>query len=223
MDEDGVERVVVPWTPGRVIRVGAQSRSDVDAALDDLFGPPDTRGPNVFDVVLVVAGVASIAGGWGLVGGGLVLLGVTLPLRWVGERLQRAVRRRRYTRLLAKGQPLAVGHPATAALVAAYDTLLETVAALGEPARTDAVAAGHRAVVECASLLGGRAPATADESAYVARRTDAIRSAVAALSSGAGRDERVAAVRAREEVDAVTGRTSLDDLAAVARQVRRGS
>jgi hypothetical protein len=218
---DERERVVVPWAPGRVARVPGAAPSDVDVVLDELFGPADTGGPGWFDVVLVVAAVVLVLRGFVPLGVVALVLGLALPVRSLARRVRRGVRRRRYRSLLALGQPLVTGDAATDALLAAYDALLAVVPAaapwLGEPA----VEAAHRAVVECASLLAGRAPSTPEERAYVARRTSAIREVTAALPAGSPDPERVAAVRAREEVDAVSGPTSVDDLRALAARAGR--
>jgi hypothetical protein len=215
---EGEDAAVVPWTPGPVRR--GDGPRDVDVVLDELFGPADEGGPGWFDAVLLVAGAVLLARGaivWGVV---LVVLGLALPARSLARRVQRRARRRRYEALLASGSPLA-SSPATAELLAAYDGLLAAAAPHGSTGE-EAVGAGHRAVVECASMLGGRAPSTPEETAYVARRASAIRAAAAALRAAPpDRDERVAAVRAREEIDALNGATSIDDLDVVVRSLSR--
>ena len=211
----------MPWAPGPVTRQAPAS--DVDVVLDELFGPADDGGPGWLDAALVVLGVVLLVRGT-VVGGVLALvLGLALPLRSVARRARRASRRRRYAALAGSGSPLASGSPATAELLAAYESVLALAGPHGA-AGEEAVAAAHRAVVECASLLGGRVPSTREETAYVARRTAAIRSVAAALRAAPDREERVAAVRAREEVDALTAAavgTALDDLAAVVRGLSR--
>jgi hypothetical protein len=208
------DAVVVPWSPGRVAPVAPQG--DVDVVLDELFGPADDGGPGWFDAVLLVAGLVLVARGYVLAGVAVATLGLALPARSVARRVRRRAQRRRYA---ATGRPLATGSPETAALLSAYDALLDAAAprgGLGE----EAAAAGHRAVMECTAMLGGRAPETQEERAYVARRTAAVQAAAAALAATPPVDyeARVAAVRAREELDALAGPTSLDDLALVRRR-----
>jgi hypothetical protein len=233
IDGDADGGVVVPWAPGPVARVAARAPSDVDAALDELFGPADDGGPSWFDVVLVVAGVALLLRGAVAAGVVALALGLALPLRSLSRRARRAARRRRYRRLLAAGQPLATGHDETEALLAAYEALLDAAASpeLLERVAVDAVAAAHGAVVECASLLGGGVPHTEAEAAYVARRTAAVRSLESALRAasaraaqpgdGADLAARTALVRGREEVDALGGGPALTDLREVAARVER--
>ena len=217
MDEgDGTS--IVPWAPGPVVRTPPPS--DVDVVLDELFGPPDDGGPGWFDVVLVMAGVALLVRGHVVWGAVALALGLALPARSVARRVRRRWRRRRYEALLVSGSPLASGG-LTDSLVAAYEALRSAAVAHGA-AGDEAVAAGHRAVVECASMLGGRVPSTSEEAAYVDRRVSALRAATAALvAAPPDRDARVAAVRAREEIDALNGGTSLDDLSAVVRTLSR--
>ncbi len=209
--------VVVPWAPGRVLRPDPAPPSDVDVVLDELFGPPDDGGPGWFDVVLLVAGAVLLVRGLHGLGVVALVLGLAIPVRSVVRRGRRAARRRSYRALIAAGQPIATGHLDTDALLAAYDALLDTARGAPEWIADEAVAAAHRALVECASLLGGRVPSIEEEVAYVRRRTSAITTVVAAITTAPDL-ERIAAVRARDEVDALSGPTSLDDLGAVARR-----
>jgi hypothetical protein len=90
-----------------------------------------------------------------------------------------------------------------------------------------ALAAAHGAVLEVATLCGGRAPSQA-ELAYIERRADAIAALADSLappgpeaSGGGGRPgvdaERPAAVvEARDELDLITGTSSVDRLQALA-------
>jgi hypothetical protein len=217
--------VVVPHTPGPLIRPGTAKRQDgLDDLIDELL--PDTdEGPGPMDAALVAGGAALV--GWSVIGSppvaatvaGLaaVGLGCILPVRstwrWFARRRRQAAG--------AGGIPLHIGHPALARLVAAYEAL-DGLAATTEPAR----AAAHGAVLEVASLLDGRTPASEAESRYVGARVAAVEDLVEALraiDAGGpmpGDDPPAVApdlvVEAREELDAlgVSALSRLDDVTA---------
>ena len=226
--------VIVPPTPGRLVRPSevGRRRDDLDELIDELL--PDTaEGPGLVDAGLLVGGLAVL--GWSIVGdppdmataAGIVSvgLGCVLPMRagW------RRVARRRETRLLKTGTPLRTSHPLLGRLVAAYEALDGRRAA---PAA--AVAAAHGALLEVASLLDGRAPASERERAYVEARTTAVEELLTAVreleaSEVAGETGPAVppdlVVEAREELDAL-GRTGtlsrLDDLTEEVRARARG-
>lgn len=225
---DDDHTVIVPLAPGGVVRPGPRKRDGLDDLIDELL--PDTdEGPGPTDAALLVGGAAMIA--WSVFGSppvaatvaGVAALGLgsILPLRsawrWSAER-----RRRR-----SGGARLRVDDPGLARLVAAYEAL-DTV-----PATTAAVrAAAHGALLEVASLLDGRTPASGAENRYVEVRVTAVEALVAALreldavgpaADGAPAPELV--VEAREELDALGGSalSRLDDLTAEARARGRRS
>jgi hypothetical protein len=228
---DGVDRersmVVVPQAAGPLIRpenVGRRSRDDLDQLIDDLL-PDSDGGPTWFDGVLLAGGAGLLI--WALATGGpgaavviaviMLTLGCMLPLRSL---VRRAGERRRQA-ALQRGVPLAVDDPSTARLVEAYESLLALPGV-----ESPGVAAAHAAVLEAATLLGGRAVDTDRERAYVDARTEATLRLTAALqlppSPGVALDggRSDALVEAREELEQISGvnsLTRLDELTAEAR------
>jgi hypothetical protein len=84
--------VVVPRTPGplRVLDdAGAAKGDELDVMIDEVFGPSTDEGPGLFDVVLVVGGLALVAwswlsggaGPWFIIGITAIVLGIALPAR----------------------------------------------------------------------------------------------------------------------------------------------
>ena len=220
-DDDSV--VIVPPAPGRVVRPGPRNKDGLDDLIDELL--PDTdEGPGPTDAALVAGGAAVLA--WSVLGSppavaaiagaAAVGLGSILPLRsaW------RWLRRRRRSR--SRSVRLRVDDAGLARLVAAYEAL-DAV-----PATTDmARAAAHGALLEVASLLDGRRPASDAETRYVAARAAAVEALLAALraldaerpvADGAPPPELVA--EAREELDALGGISALSRLDDVTAEVR---
>lgn len=214
--------IVVPRAPGPVLRPGQRDKDGLDDLIDELL--PDTdEGPGPVDAALVAGGGALVA--WSAVGsppvaatvaGALALgLGCILPLRsgwrWLAGR-------RRGT---AAGIPLRVDHHLLGRLVAAYEELDRVPATTGA-----ARAAAHGALLEVATLLGGRAPASDGETRYVGARTTAVEELVAALREvGAAAVEAPAVapelvVEAREELDALGGVSALSRLDDVTAEIR---
>ena len=242
----GKRMLVVPRQPGPLGDLSRleRPRDDVDAAIDDVFGASTEERPGVFDVVLLVVGVALVGWAWLvpgstlllLVGVGAILLAAALPgrdaLAVVSTR--RAARRR--TAAIGKGYPLDAGAPGTAELVDAYAELLQATKVGGPLPVEQARDAGHLALVECAVLLDGRAPLVPEEMRYVAQRTQAIRDLSADLLSAhqdwlerrAADAHRRATVRATatvvavEELQATHHASSVDQLQRVSRVLRRG-
>ncbi|HEX8582233.1 MAG TPA: hypothetical protein VF640_07885 [Acidimicrobiales bacterium] len=213
------ELVVVPPAPGPLVRPdGARRRDELDDLVDELF-PDSDEGPGWFDGVLVAGGGGLTA--WGALAGGPAIalalgpvalaLGCVLPAR----AMWRAGRRRRREATLGRGLPLDAADPSTARLVAAYERLL--AAAGGQ--RADAVAAGHGALSEVASLLRGRPPSSERERSYVAERAAAIEDLAAALAAA---PDRSALLAAREELDEATGTGSLVWLRSLTEEERSG-
>ena len=241
--------VIVPRRPGPIRLLDHElggTQDDLDEAIGELFGPePDDRAGRA-DLILIVLGAilmaASLVGGGGglLILGGLMLaLGLALPLQ-AGIR---SVRRRRLNaqekRILAAGYPLDVTTPVPQDLVRAYSRLLEradgvaSMVAEAAPVRSeDAVVAAHLALVEAASLLGGRPPRVDAEKEYLKKRTVAINALSKALREVAAAREQLedtdavasgSLARARTELEAETGLGSIEDLRMLTRIARRGA
>lgn len=239
--------VVVPRTPGPLrdlVPEGPATRDELDQLIDDVFGPtPDDR-PGVFDVLLLVAGVLLFA--WGLAtgassivfiaAGAAVILGLVLPARSLLRTVRRKSTDRRWRRALGAGRPLDVTHPATAALVDAYDAFLEAARLPGTELDEQAIEPAHLALVEVATLLGGAPPAAPAQVEYVEKRTRAIRSITDQLdrahqawadSHGAAGERALrrrqvyatAITEAREEFEAADRYNSLDRLGRLGREL----
>jgi hypothetical protein len=239
--------VVVPRTPGplRSLGNGERAGDDLDALIDEMFGPTTSEGPGVFDAALVLLGAGMIAwsllgggaGPWSAIGVGLIILGIALParslLRAAGAR--RAARRDRS--LLRAGTGLDISDPVVGALAGSYESLVHAAQLPGVIVGAASIAAGHAAVLEVASLLGGRPPFTDEERAYVERRTKAVRDLAVQLvkSSRAwqrvrlqdgsdvtaeARERATAVVRAREALEAGTGTGAVDELERLRSQLR---
>lgn len=220
--------VVVPPTPGPLVRRGTPRPQDgLDDLIDELL--PDTdEGPGPTDVALMAGGAAVV--GWSVLGSppvaatvaGVAALGLgsILPVRsawrWLAGRRRRAAG--------AGGLPLRIDHRALARLAEAYEALNGLPATSG-PAR----AAAHGAVLEVATLLAGRTPASAGENRYVDARVAAVEELVVALRAldaggvAAGELPAVApdlVVEAREELDALGGVSALSRLDDVTAEIR---
>ncbi len=204
--------IVVPLAPGTLVRPGAGRHRDGLDDLIDEFLPDTDEGPGPVDATLIAGGGALLA--WTLLGaapaiatvaGGIALgLGCILPLRAVW----RGVAGRRRSKRLTRGVAMRADEPALARLVTAYDAL-DALGVTSAAAR----AAAHGAVLEVASLLAGRLPATDSERHYVAARVTAVEQLAEALRElpvpVAGSAEEPAGVEpglmvaAREELDAL--------------------
>jgi hypothetical protein len=219
--EDGDGGVVwVPPAPGPLVRPGGAARDGLDDLLDELL-PGTEEGPGATDAALIAGGGAVVA--WAVVGsppvaaavaGAVALgLGCILPVRslwrWAAGRRRPAG---------GLGVPLRSDHHLLARLVGAY-TALDAMAATPPEAR----GAAHGALLEVATLLGGRTPASDAEARYVAARAEGVERLVAAveeLEAGPVEGEGPApelVVEAREELDALGGMGALarlDDVTA---------
>ncbi len=239
--------VVVPELPGQLIHPDIQdlyTRDELDDLIDELFPDTDDR-PGWFDVGLLIGGLGLL--GWGTLGRGSTVavvigaiatgLGCILPARSAWRRFQRARRGRHRSAALARGLPMRTSGPTLGRLVRAYEALLSTANAPGLPDGSSAIAAGHSAVMEAASLLQGRLPTSDGERAYIEQRAAAIaklaeaiheQQAELAAAVTAGDEpaldvEPAAMLLARAEVDAIAGfnsLTRLDELTSEARARR---
>lgn len=221
--------IVVPHSPGPLRRPASESRRDrdeLDELIDDLLPDSDER-PGGFDVALLAAGL--VLAGWAMLFDGptfalvvgviALALGCILPVRsaWRGAHRRRQARRHAST--LGRGVPMDSVHPATVRLAGAYDELL----ALGE-VESGTMAAAHSALIEAATLLHGRAPASEKELDYVEQRASAIEELVAALREADGTVdgavEHAALIEAREELDAIGEFSSLARLVELIAEAR---
>ncbi|MEI7742470.1 MAG: hypothetical protein WCK58_01835 [Chloroflexota bacterium] len=239
--------VVVPRRPGPLRPLGPDARAgdDLDTLIDEVFGPSTSEGPGVFDVVLVVAGAGLIAwsflgggaGPWFAIGVGLVVLGIALPARSLLRAAGARRAARRDSRLLGSGIPLDLSDASVGALAGSYEALVHAAQLPGVTTGAASVEAAHAAVLEAASLLGGRPPLTDEERAYVERRTRAIRDLASQLLKVSrawqrsrladGADvtaealERAAAVvKAREALEAGAGVGAVDELERIRARLR---
>lgn len=234
---DGGERgsggiVVVPHRPGPLIplETGAGRRrapDDLDALIDELV-PDVGDGPGWTDGLFVLGGLAVV--GWSIatsgpgwllaVGVSAVALGCALPARalWRGTADRQRMRAR--ARVEALGTPLDITPLTTACLAGAYGELLRLLPDADPDVSGPALAAAHAAVLEVATLCGGRAPTRAEE-AYVQRRAEAIAELARSLTADAGlpgddddapSEPPASVVQARDELDLLTGTSSVDRL-----------
>ncbi len=235
--------VIVPRDPGPLVPMFAGDRppDELDALIDEVFGPSPQARPGPFDVLLVVGG--SVLFAWSLLGGstlGLwlgviaVLLGLALPLRALGRHRSARRENRLRRQAVGRGLPLDTTDHVVRSLVTAYGALLSTEPARGPSHETgaEAVAIAHQAVVEVASLLEGMPPQSSAQVAYVRKRSEAIRGVTDALKgkhASSARSVGVAStsmpddtlvrdaiVRAREELETATGVGSVDQLGDIA-------
>ena len=213
--------VIVPLSPGRLVRPGRHDKDGLDDLIDELL--PDTdEGPGPMDAALVAGGTAMVA--WSVIGSppvaatvaGIAALGLgcILPLRsgwrWLAGRRP------------ARGTRLRIDDAGVTRLVGAYEAL-DSVPSTTAAAR----AAAHGALLEVASLLDGRTPASEAERRYVGARVAAVEALVAALreleAGGPLADGQPApdlVVEAREELDALGGVSALSRLDDVTAEVR---
>ena len=241
-------RMLVPLAPGRLVPIDQRSerpRDDLDEMVDELFGEPADVSPGPLDAVLVVLGTAILA--WWLITGqsavvfilgvGVLLLGLVIPVRTVRQRLQQRRVARKQHALVASHQVLDATDPVVNDLTTAY---AELVAASKLPATahgSEALAAGYLAITEVTSLLDGRSPIVPEEIEYIKKRTAAVRglakeleqSHTASVDSERQRiaqDEQERKLRAsagatvREDLDAYDRSDSLDRLGTLTQRVR---
>ena len=223
----------MPARPGPLVRLGdlERGRDELEELLDDVFGEPDERGPGPVDAVLVVGGLGAIIGGQAaslptvvtVCGAAAVGLGAVLPLRSLWRRLGSARRASRFRSLLGDGVLLRTDHASLEQLLAAHRRLLSLTAPLAPAPRARVHDVAHAALVEVASLLGGRTPGAQVEVDYVAARTRALEDLAATVAdprTGDGEtDRRRALVEARHEVERLAGGSSLTDASDLSREL----
>ena len=225
--------LVVPSRPGPLVRLAELQggRDEIDEALDELFGDPDDRGPGVVDAVLFVGGLGGVVAGQVAslpalvsVGGAAgMALGAVLPLRSLWRRFDSGRRSRRLQILLGDSVLLRTDHRQVDSLLVAHERLVGLATHLASEPRAKVHEVAHGALREVASLLNGASPQTPSELDYVAARTNALVElchAAAAPGVGDGEaDRRRAVVEARQEVEHVSGRSSLTEAADLSRRL----
>ena len=241
--------VIVPRRPGplRVLGTDATRQPDeLDALIDELFGATTDERPGLFDVGLVVVGALLM--GWALltpaaglalpIGVASLILGLALPARALVRRGRGRRQTRRERHAIGDGTVLDTSHPAAARLVGAYESLVQAARLPGVRTGPEAVAGGHLALSEAASLLAGRAPSAPEQVRYVLDRRDAIRDLTRQLqrvheawqelaadrestdlAELAARQSAIAA--AREQLEAATGLGSLPELQSLTERLRQ--
>jgi hypothetical protein len=228
-EDDLSALVVVPARPGPVVRLAdaAATPDDIDGVLDELFGEEDERGPGAVDAVLVTGGVGAIVAAqvvdWPTIvtvlGALAAVLGAILPVRAVARRLGEGRRGARVRAVIGDGHLLRRDHPATERLLREHDAVIERATRLVEPARTRVLSVAHASLTEVATLLVGRSPTTDEERAYVAARSDALRELAATLADprvgDADAERRRAVAQARQEVEEISGASSVLDAEAI--------
>jgi hypothetical protein len=224
--------VVVPDRPGPLIPLdvdGDRRRApdELDILIDELL-PDMGDGSGWTDGLFVIGGLAVV--GWSLattgpgwllaVGAITAALGCVLPARALWRVAADRRRARARARVEAHGTPLDVTSPTTARLAGAYGELLGRLADADPDVSGPALAAAHAAVLEVATLCGSRPPTRAEQP-YVVRRADAIAELAMSLTADAsptGADGDALAepsapvVEARDELDLLTGTSSVDRL-----------
>ncbi len=234
--------LLVPRTPGPLVDLESLSKprrpDDIDEVVTDLFGPDPKTSPGPLDVALLSGGLALLlwaelglhSTGIAVLGGIIAFLGSILPVRSAWRGVTRWWTRRRRAAVMSGRLALNVGDPVMRRLVDAYNSLLEAAKLPGAPFEAEAVNAALLALTESASLLGGDVPSTAEERAYVEKRTEALHKLTEALRhqhtawlrAGRAADEaekgleRTARARAGEELDHI-GVSSLNDLGELTR------
>lgn len=224
--------VVVPDDPAPIVALASidGTRTEIDAALDDMFGEVDNDGPGVTDAVLLAGGSAAVIAslvaalpGFVLIGGlAGIGLGSILPIRSG----LRQVRERKRTATIAStvgdGHLLDTRSRVVAETVRLHGEVFAAADSLDEPHRVRMRNVAHGLVVEIALLLEGRDVELPIETTYVAERRDALRSLLAACGNVAtGRTgERQAMAEAQVLLDGQASNTALSEAADLAAELR---
>lgn len=207
-----------------------RDRDDLDELIDELF-PDVDEPPGWFDAALLVVGAALVVAGImdvvptpGLIVGlGTLGIGCVLPVRMAWRSARRRLQGRRHAALLATGVALDTSSPETSRLVGVYRDLVVTAA--GTDLAIPAVAAAHGALLDAATLLDGRSPASEAERTYVEERATAIEDLAETLRGSAVEDlaelpEPDTLVEARAELDQLTRSSSVQWLEALTNEAR---
>jgi hypothetical protein len=204
--------VLVPREIGPMVALdqGAGGpKDDLDALVDEVFGPSTDERPGPFDLALLVAGAILLA--WALLTGAAtwvivvavaaIVLGAALPARSLVRRYRGAAASRRIASAERRGYLLDVTSGSTAELLRAHRALGEAAALPGSVYSGRAMDAAHLAVVEVASLLDGQPPDGPTQDEYIAKRTTALVALTSQLAEANRRwlAEQAAGAAAEEE------------------------
>lgn len=175
---------------------------------------PHSKGPLLGGIATVGAGLAVHSAPLAVVGGVAMTLTFfgpcpTLTPHWRAQR-----QARKWQRFVANHDVLNLAAPELAQLADAYDELVYTTSLSGVDLPEEAASVAHLAVLECATLLGGRIPAGPAESEYITARSAEIRSLAVVLVEqhrDYERRERQRAIDERRSLDAIAqARTELE-------------
>ena len=181
-----IDVVVVPRRPGPVIFLDGdrsrRDRDDLDDLIDELLPEVDEE-PGWFDVALLLVGGGLLLWPWvsgpppivATLGVIAICLGCVLPIRtsWRHAK-QRRVHHRRDAWRLAQGVLLDISSPSVAALVSSYEDLFRVAGGSSPWVGGPATPAAHVALLEVASLLGGRPPRSERQLAFIDQRARAV-------------------------------------------------
>ncbi|MFL6053501.1 MAG: hypothetical protein ACJ72W_11370 [Actinoallomurus sp.] len=176
-------QVIVPHRPGPV--ADAPVVAGRRGPAEDQETEDQETGMGIPEAVLAAGGAALFAAvivaglpAWlSVVAVACIALGVVLPAQAAVLRVVRRRRLRRYARALDRGTPLDVSDASVRRLVAAYGRLRRTA---GPGMALDA---GHLALVEVATLLGG-GPPREEQVDYIVRRAEAVSALADRLTDG---------------------------------------
>ncbi len=208
-----------------------RNRDEVDEILDEVFGQPDERGPSAADAVLLAGGgaaivagqVADLPGAVTVIGACAVAFGAILPIRSLWRRSAARRRAARVRAAIGDGTIVRTSNPVVQRLIAAHDRVVEQSATLAHVPSRRVADVAHAAMLEVATLLGGRSPVVPEEVGYVVARVDALDALAATITDprvGDGEpDQRRALVEARQEIDHLAGTSSLISAAALQRDL----
>jgi hypothetical protein len=185
VSHDARRLVVVPREVGPVVPLqqgAAGSKDELDALVDDVFGPSTDERPGPFDLLLLVVGAVLLA--WAVLAGAAawvvivavaaIVLGMALPARSLVRRYRGVAASRRLHSAERRGYVLDVTSGSTAELLRAHEALGEVTGLPGSVYSGRALDAAHLALVEVATLLAGAPPDGPAQDEYVARRTAAL-------------------------------------------------
>ncbi|MCO6004888.1 hypothetical protein NE236_07835 [Actinoallomurus purpureus] len=171
-------QVIVPHRTGPLVDAPAVADGREPAEGQEAgMGVPEAVLAAGGAALLVAVLVAGLPAWLTVVAVACLALGLALPAQAAALRAVRRRRLRRQAKALDRGVPLDVSHASVRRLVTAYGRLRRTT---GPGMALDA---GHLALVEVATLLGGRPPRD-EELDYVVRRAEAVSALADRLADG---------------------------------------